>query len=134
MSAIWDNDDPNLYGDGLLTMLVLADNTQDDGACEVAIKRLDRRLRLTRADTISILLMLEKMGYVTIGCVNDFSFTGTVNVFADDKRCAKCGTGFHLTIDHVTPKSWGGSDEPGNLQWLCRSCNSSKGNRHATRY
>src|SRR5438552_3960763 len=32
-----------------------------------------------------------------------------------------------LTIDHVHPLSLGGTNEDGNLQTLCRSCNSRKG-------
>lgn len=55
-------------------------------------------------------------------------------VFVSDIRCAACGAGIDLTIDHVKPRSWGGSSDPENLQWLCRRCNSSKGNRHDTRY
>lgn len=28
-----------------------------------------------------------------------------------------------LSIDHLTPTSRGGSSEPDNLRWVCRSCN-----------
>lgn len=55
-------------------------------------------------------------------------------IFVSDTRCAKCGAGFDITVDHIKPRSWGGTNETDNLQWLCRHCNSSKGNRHETRY
>lgn len=34
-----------------------------------------------------------------------------------------------LSLDHIHPHSRGGSDQPENLQTLCRSCNSKKGAR-----
>lgn len=47
----------------------------------------------------------------------------------DGNRCKHCGATDNLTIDHITPVSKGGSDNPENLQTLCRSCNSKKGAR-----
>ena len=35
----------------------------------------------------------------------------------------------NLTVDHIIPKSKGGTDHFGNLQLLCGHCNSTKGNR-----
>jgi 5-methylcytosine-specific restriction endonuclease McrA len=51
-------------------------------------------------------------------------------VFAwDQYRCQDCGAVTNLTVDHVTPISKGGTNEPDNLQTLCGSCNSRKGAR-----
>lgn len=47
----------------------------------------------------------------------------------DGRRCVSCGSQDDLTIDHVVPRSNGGSDHIENLQTLCRSCNCRKGAR-----
>ncbi len=55
-------------------------------------------------------------------------------IFTSPLRCAKCGAGHDLTVDHIVPRSKGGKNDASNLQWLCRTCNSAKGNRHSARY
>lgn len=45
----------------------------------------------------------------------------------DGQHCRHCGTRSNLTIDHVLPKSQGGTNDIRNLQLLCQDCNSAKG-------
>jgi 5-methylcytosine-specific restriction endonuclease McrA len=48
--------------------------------------------------------------------------------------CLACGSTSDIQIDHVTPLSLGGTNMFENLQPLCKSCNSSKGNRSTADY
>lgn len=43
--------------------------------------------------------------------------------------CQYCGSKEHLCIDHVLPVSRGGDSSDENLQTLCMSCNTTKGNK-----
>ena len=46
--------------------------------------------------------------------------------------CAGCAEPFelrNLELDHIVPRSKGGTDHGENLQLLCSDCNRSKGNR-----
>jgi 5-methylcytosine-specific restriction endonuclease McrA len=43
-------------------------------------------------------------------------------------RGPKC-TGRATQVDHIVPKSRGGSDDPSNLQAACQPCNGSMGDR-----
>ena len=45
------------------------------------------------------------------------------------KKCRWCNTTENLTIDHIIPKSMGGSDEKSNKQVLCRGCHNEKERR-----
>jgi len=44
----------------------------------------------------------------------------------DGYRCVHCGSPIDLGIDHIQPVSSGGSNDPSNLQTLCRVCSSVK--------
>ncbi len=56
-------------------------------------------------------------------------------IFVRDKfRCQYCCKGFgqkvaELTLDHIIPRSQGGSDDPENLATACIPCNQRKGSR-----
>ncbi|OBS08978.1 HNH endonuclease [Acidihalobacter prosperus] len=46
------------------------------------------------------------------------------------RKCAYCGAeNVPLEIEHIVPKSRGGSDRVSNLALACRACNQAKGNR-----
>ncbi len=51
----------------------------------------------------------------------------------DGLACCYCGEGIEdgakLTLDHLTPHSRGGSNEPANLITACHRCNSARGSR-----
>ncbi len=52
-------------------------------------------------------------------------------VLARDRRCVLCGVGpkeARLEVDHIVPRSKGGSNEMANLQTLCDGCNRGKSN------
>ncbi len=48
------------------------------------------------------------------------------SILARDGCCLRCGALADLVIDHIKPVLSGGDNDPGNLQTLCRSCNSKK--------
>ena len=54
----------------------------------------------------------------------------------DEGRCVLCGAsgrdGVRLEVDHIVPRSKGGSNEPVNLQTLCAPCNRGTSNRDDT--
>jgi 5-methylcytosine-specific restriction endonuclease McrA len=51
-------------------------------------------------------------------------------IFARDRHhCQYCGSERHLTIDHVVPRSKGGTDTWDNVVTSCAACNRKKGDR-----
>ena len=43
-----------------------------------------------------------------------------------DNECAYCGSTDDLTIDHIIPRSLGGSDTTKNVLCCCKQCNADK--------
>jgi len=51
------------------------------------------------------------------------------------RKCAYCGkTDLPLQIEHIVPKSRGGSDRASNLTLACKKCNLAKGNKTAEEF
>ncbi|MDR3230046.1 MAG: HNH endonuclease [Synergistaceae bacterium] len=54
----------------------------------------------------------------------------------DNWTCCSCGRtpkdGVSLEVDHIMPRSRGGTDDPENLQIPCKKCNIGKSNRDST--
>ena len=62
------------------------------------------------------------------------------DVLKRDRKCVLCGAApeidseVRLHIDHIVPRSKGGSNEMSNLQVLCSECNLGKSNRDNTAF
>ena len=48
----------------------------------------------------------------------------------DGHKCVYCGSSENLTLDHVRPKSHGGTDTADNCVTACRPCHPAKGSMH----
>jgi hypothetical protein len=44
-------------------------------------------------------------------------------------ECIFCGKKTNLTVDHLLPRCFNGPDDEKNVTFVCKECNSSKGNR-----
>ena len=82
-----------------------------------------------RGDGYNMLTSLEKG--TARGVRKAISEKIRYQVFSSDAfRCKACGRGaddgVKLTIDHITPVDWGGTNDISNLTTLCEECNRGK--------
>lgn len=98
---------------------------------------------LTKDQLVAMDMIVEK--YKSGRSVNDLSIGANsekvkvsqklrVDILTrDNYTCQMCGVGRKdgaiLEIDHIHPVSRGGTNDPKNLQVLCRECNGGKSNR-----
>lgn len=66
MTAIWDNNDPNLSGSKLAVLLCLADRANQDNVCWPSVADIARRSRMSTRNAVYVLRQLEEDGYLTI--------------------------------------------------------------------
>lgn len=61
--------------------------------------------------------------------LSDYSQFRPALIARDGATCVYCLETENLVVDHITPTSLGGTDDPRNLGLACRSCNSLKGRK-----
>lgn len=70
----------------------------------------------------------EDSGYIAFGV----SESKRQEIFdRDGRKCLECGATERLSLDHIIPRSKGGTNDDDNLKTLCVSCNARKRNRDA---
>lgn len=85
-----------------------------------------RELRAASKESVSISNRKQKLKRKNVKSFKVFNFEIAKIV---KSPCAKCAQPGPSTIDHIIPVSRGGTHSIGNLQPLCKSCNSRKNNR-----
>ena len=131
---------------GCATALVAADRLQREWAgidlSPLAIKLVDDRIAEDRADKkggehiggglFRATALTEPPKRTDLGDLPNYR-THRHRLYGEQEGvCVGCETHFPfrvMDVDHILPRSKGGTDHPDNLQLLCSGCNRSKGGR-----
>ena len=77
---------------------------------------------------------LERPGYEDRGPIRIPDSVRAAVIVRDGGRCRSCHSAVNLQIDHIIPRSKGGTSEESNLQTLCRRCNRRKWKKLVPRF
>jgi HNH endonuclease len=63
----------------------------------------------------------------------EIEWSGTIREYVRERempnQCIYCASTEQISLDHLVPRSRGGTDDEDNVVMACRACNSSKGDR-----
>ena len=123
---------------GCATALVAADRLQREWAgidlSPLAIKLVNERIATDRGDMPwgGATALMEAPKRTDLGDLPNYR-THRHRLYGEQEGvCGGCETHFPfrvMDVDHMLPRSKGGTDHPDNLQLLCSGCNRSKGGR-----
>ncbi|MBC6441286.1 MAG: HNH endonuclease [Rhodospirillales bacterium] len=121
---------------GCATSLVAADRLQRGWAgvdlSPLAVKLVNDRIKQDRGLWGGVTALTEPPKRTDLGKLPNYR-THRHRLYGEQEGvCVGCETHFPfrvMDVDHILPRSKGGTDHPDNLQLLCSGCNRSKGGR-----
>ena len=123
---------------GCATALVAADRLQRQWAgvdlSPLAVKLVEQRIAADQGDMPwgGVTALTAPPKRTDLGDLPNYR-THRHRLYGEQEGvCAGCDTHFPfrvMDVDHILPRSQGGTDHPDNLQLLCSGCNRSKGGR-----
>ena len=98
------------------------------GKAEVIEAHPERRIRSVSA-SFPYPVVIRLIQFVRVPRFTARKMTRRAVFARDDHRCQYCGTTTRLTVDHVVPRSRGGTSVWENITTACAPCNLRKGDR-----